>query len=405
MKMVADETKKIKYEYTRLVVPLGPVHPALKEPIRFIVSTRHEEIVDVHVRLGHAYRGIEVLAETRNVIQALYLVERICGICSHAHTTCFVQAVEEIGKIEPSRRAVYLRTLIAELERIHSHMLLLGLMAHEIGFDTLFMYTWRKRELVMDLLEEITGNRVHYGMNMFGGVRSDLTPQLKRKVSNVLDRIDEATRYIHEVFQDKTVEKRLCDVGFLSSDDARELCVVGPTARGSGIDVDFRRDDPYAAYGDLKNDFSVVVRSKGDAFSRVEVRIFELYESTSLIRRILDGLPDGPVSSAEKVLKLVGGLPEGEVISRVEAPRGELIHFVKTDGKGGLKRFKARTPTLANVVSLKPMLVGGEIADIPVVIASIDPCISCADRITIVDLDREETSTVDLATLRRKKRD
>lgn len=401
---MAEETKRVEYDYTRLVIPVGPVHPALKEPIHFKVSVQREEIVDVDVRLGYAHRGIEVLAETRNLIQGLYLVERICGICSHAHTTCFVQAVEDIGKIEPSGRAAYLRALIAELERIHSHLLWLGVMAHEIGFDTLFMYTWREREKVMDLFEEITGNRVHYAMNTFGGIRRDLTPQLGEKVANALTQMNKTVRYIRDVFQDKTVEERLCDVGLLSYDHARELCVVGPTARGSGIDADVRRDDPYAAYGDLKDGFSVVVRSKGDAFSRTDVRIFELFESINLIQTILDQLPDEPIPPEGSVLKLVRGIPEGEAVSRVEAPRGELIHFVKTDGSEGLRRLKVRSPTLANVVSLKPMLVGGEIADIPVVVASIDPCISCTDRITIINLDKGETRTVDLETLRRKKR-
>ena len=395
-----EELKKVEYDYTRLLIPVGPIHPALKEPIHFKVVVRREEILDVDVRLGYAHRGIEILAETRNLIQALYLIERICGICSHSHTTCFTQAIEEIGGIQPSDRALYLRTLIAELERIHSHLLWLGVMAYEIGFDTLFMFTWRIREKVMDLFEEITGNRVHHSMNTFGGVRWDINSSLKEKVSVSMKEIKKAVQYLHHVFQDKSVEKRLCGVGLLSHDIAKELCIVGPTARGSGVKMDIRKDDPYVAYGDLREDFSMVVRTEGDAYARTEVRIFELFEAINLILTILDRLPNGTVAPEEGVLGLMRRIPEGEAVSRVEAPRGELIYFVKTDGKDGLRRLKVRTPTLANILGIRPMLVGGEIADIPVVVASIDPCISCTDRITIVDQDREKTRTVDFQSLR-----
>jgi len=380
------------------------VHPALKEPISFRVTVRKEEILDVDIRLGHVHRGIEALAENRNLVQALYLVERICGICSHSHTTCFTQALEEIGEIKPSERALYLRTLIFELERMHSHLLLLGIMAYEIGFDTLFMFTWHVRESVLDLFEEITGNRVHHAMNTIGGVRWDLTPHTVEKVNDSLKKIEKSVKYIYEVFQDKTVEKRLCRVGMLSYNEARELCVVGPTARGSGVSMDVRRDYPYAAYGELKNSFSVVLRDGADAYARTEVRIFELFESINLIRTILDELPNGSISMEESVLKLMRKIPEGETVSMVEAPRGELLYFVKTNGKEGLWRLKVRTPTLANILSLKLMLIGGEIADIPVTVASIDPCISCANRIAVVDKDKEETRVIDLEDLRRRGR-
>lgn len=136
--------KKVKeINYSRFVIPVGPVYPALKEPVHFKEALQKEEIIDVDVRIWYVHRGIEALVQTRNLVQTLYLVERICGICSHSHATCFIQAIEEIGAIQPSERALYLRTLIAELQRIHSHMLWLGVMAHGIGFDTLFMFAFR----------------------------------------------------------------------------------------------------------------------------------------------------------------------------------------------------------------------------------------------------------------------
>jgi len=397
-----NEAKEIKVDYTRLRIPFGPVHPALKEPISLKVTVRKEEILDVDIRLGHVHRGIEALAENRNLVQTLYLVERICGICSHSHTTCFTQALEEIGGIKPSERALYLRTLIFELERMHSHLFVLGIMAYEIGFDTLFMFTWHVRENVLDLFEEITGNRVHHSMNTIGGVRWDLTPNLVEKVNDSLKKIEKSVKYIQEVFQDKTVEKRLCRVGVLSHNEAQELCVVGPTARGSEVNMDVRRDYPYAAYGELKDSFSVVLRDSADAYARTEVRILELFESINLIRTILDELPNGPISKEESVLKLMRKIPEGEAISMVEAPRGELLYFVKTNGNEGLWRLKVRTPTIPNVLGLKPMLIGCEIADIPVTAASIDPCMACANRVTVVDQDKGEKKVINWENLRRR---
>ncbi|MDH5482166.1 MAG: nickel-dependent hydrogenase large subunit [Candidatus Bathyarchaeota archaeon] len=396
-----DEVKEVKVDYTRLRVPLGPVHPALKEPISLTVTVRREEILDVVIRLGHVHRGIEALAETRNLIQTLYLVERICGICSHSHTTGFVQALEEIGEIELSDRSLHLRSLIFELERMQSHLFLIGIMAYEIGFDTLFMFTWYEREKILDLFEEITGNRIHHSMNTLGGVRWDLSPSFVEKVNCSLNKIEKSAKYIQEVFQDKTVEKRLCGVGVLDYDEARELCVVGPTARGSGVKVDIRKAYPYAAYSELKDDFSVVLRNTADAQARTQVRILELFESINLIRAILEKLPDGPIYK-ESVIKLMKKIPEGEATSLVEAPRGELLYFVRTNGKEGLWRLNVRTPTIPNVLGLKPMLIGSEIADIPVTVASIDPCMACANRITVVDQDKRETIVTDLKNLRNR---
>lgn len=404
--MVAEkpgETKEVEADYARLRIPFGPVHPALKEPVSLRVAVRKEEIVDVDIVLGHVHRGIEGLAENRNLVQTLYLVERVCGICSHSHTTCYVQALEEIGEIKLPERALYLRTLIFELERIHSHLFLLGVLAYEIGFDTLFMFTWHVRESVLDLFEKITGNRVHHSMNTLGGVRWDVDQPMVEEITSAMKSLQKSVQQIRDFFQDKSVEKRLCDVGFLAKDEARRLCVVGPTARGSGVDMDVRRDHPYAAYSDLKEDFSVVVKEKGDVYARTEVRILELFESINIIQKILAKLPEGNIRVEDNVIKLMRRIPQGEAISLVEAPRGELLYFVKTNGNGGLSRLKIRTPTIPNVLGLKPMLVGGEIADIPVIIASIDPCMACANRITVVDAATGEEETIDASVLRRKR--
>jgi len=393
--------KETEVEYTRLRIPFGPVHPALKEPVLLRVSVRGEEVIDVDMVLGHVHRGIESLAESRNLVQTLYLIEHICGICSHSHTTCFTQALEEIGGISPSERALYLRTLIFEMERLHSHLLLLGVMAYEIGFDALFMFTWHVREKILDLFEKITGNRIHHAMNTIGGVRWDLTPQMSEEINAYMKEIEKSIKYVHSIFTDGTVEKRICGLGVLGYNEAVKLCVVGPTARGSGVNIDVRKDHPYAAYDELKEEFSVITRKDGDVYARTEVRILEVLESINMIRAILDRLPDGPIRPEENVSRLMRRIPEGEAVSLVEAPRGELIHFVKTDGKGGLKRLKVRTPTFSNLLGLKSMLVGCEIADIPVIVGSIDPCLSCTNRVTIVDQEKRESKVVDINSLRR----
>jgi NADH-quinone oxidoreductase subunit D len=374
------EQKKVDVHYSRCVIPIGPVYPALKEPVNIRVTLNKEVITDVDFRLGYAHRGIESLAQKRNILQTLYLVERICGICSHSHATCYSQTIEEAAGIQPPPRAIYIRTLMAELERIHSHMLWLGVTAYGVGFDTFFMYAMRIREQILDIFEEAAGNRVHHSLNTIGGIRVDLNQQSIDKIQTFLAEVEKTAQYMLDNLHSKTVESRLRHVGLLKKEDAEKFCVVGPIARASGIDYDVRTEDPYAAYGELKGKFSKITASKGDAFARAEVRILEIFESRKIIKAILDNLPDGPIRPDGSPLKVSRGIKAGEAISRVEAPRGELFYYARTDGKEGLKRLKIRTPTLANILCLKTLLEGLEVADIPVVVASIDPCISCADR-------------------------
>ncbi|MEM2094059.1 MAG: NADH dehydrogenase subunit, partial [Candidatus Bathyarchaeia archaeon] len=222
-------------------------------------------------------------------------------------------------------------------------------------------------------------------------------------IGRVMGDVEKAVRYIHSVLHEKTAEKRLLGVGVLPRDDALRLCAVGPVARGSGVKVDIRWDDPYAAYADLRKDFSVVVRSDGDVMSRAEVRVLETLESAHIVKAILERLPNGPISQPGNILALMRKIPVGETVSRVEAPRGELIHYVRTNGNSGVERLKIRSPTLANLATLKTMLVGSEIADVPVIVASIDPCISCAERLTVVNAYTNESNIVDAWELRRRR--
>jgi len=360
-------------------IPIGPQHPALKEPMSFSVVLRGEKIIGVDLRLGYNHRGIEKACEERTYIQDVYLVERVCGICSHTHSSCFVQAVEELGKIETPKRALYIRTLIAELERIHSHFLWLGIAGHEIGFDTLLMYSWRDREIVMDILAQITGNRVNYGINTIGGVRRDISPEQAKDVLKGVATLEERTKYYIEIAtQESTIIQRLSGVGVLSQEDALKLGAIGPTARASGIKRDIRKDDPYAAYSELS--FDVITDTHCDVYGRTVVRLKELLESYKIIRQVLKNLPEGPIT-----VKVPRKIPAGEAVSRCEAPRGEDVHYVKSNGTEKPERVKVRAPTLANIQAVKRMLQDRYLADMPIVVAAIDPCFSCTDRLVTID--------------------
>ena len=354
-------------------IPIGPQHPALKEPEGFSVALKGEKILGVDIRLGYNHRGIEKAAEERTYVQDIYLIERVCGICSHSHATCFVQAVEEIAGLAVPSRALYIRTIIAELERIHSHLLWLGVAGHEIGFDTLLMYSWRDREIVMDILATITGNRVNYGMNTIGGVRRDIDIRQTEEIFKGLDILEERTKYYIEVAtQETTIIKRLSGVGVLSREDILRLDAVGPTARASGVKRDIRAD-PYAAYAELS--FEVITDKHADVYGRTVVRVKELMESYKIIRQALKNLPVGPIA-----VRAPRKIPAGEAISRYEAPRGEDVHYVKSNGTEKPERVKIRAPTLANVQAVKHMLRDRFLADMPIVVAAIDPCFSCTDR-------------------------
>ncbi len=359
-------------------IPIGPQHPALKEPEGFSIALKGEKILGVDVRLGYNHRGIEKACEERSYVQDVYLIERVCGICSHAHSTAFVQAVEEIAGIEVPARAKYIRVLIGELERVHSHLLWLGVAGHEIGFDTLLMYSWRDREIVMDLFAEITGNRVHYGMNTIGGVRRDVDKEQLEGVLKALDKLEERTKYYIELaMEEPTLIKRLKGVGMLLREDALRLDAVGPTARASMVERDVRKDDPYAAYAEL--DFKVITDDHCDVYGRTIVRVKELLEAYNIMRQVIKKIPEGPIS-----VRAPRKIPEGEATSRYEAPRGEDVHYVLSNGTEKPERVKVRAPTLANVQAVKHMLRDRYLADMPIVIAAIDPCFSCTDRLVSI---------------------
>jgi len=328
----------------------------------------------VEPRIGYVHRGIEKAAEQRTYLQDIYLVERICGICNACHATCFCQTVEEIMRTNVPPRAKYLRTVILELNRIHSHMLLLGHAGLEIGYESFFQYMWRDREPVMDIVEWLTGNRVIASFVTIGGVRRDLREEMIPKIKTELANLKKKMSFYKHIFEsDPTLRMRTKNVGVLSKRDALKLCVVGPVARGSGVEMDVRKDEPYAAYGEIP--FNMVIYREGDSWARLIVRLDEISESIDIIDYTLDNLPSGPYRI--RVPRIV---PEGEALNRVEAPRGELFYYVKSNGTAYPERVKVRTPTFANILSFIRIAEGGSIADVPASFVSLDPCFSCTDR-------------------------
>lgn len=355
-------------------IPLGPYHPALEEPYKVKLECEGEVVRKAGVEVGFSFRGIELLVQQRNWVEAITLVERVCGICSNTHAMTFCMAVESIAGLEVPARARYIRTIIAELERLHSHLLWAGIGAEDIGFHSLFMEIFTLRERVMDTLEVITGNRVNYGMNRIGGVLRDVPdPQ---SLLPMLDEIGAVlTGVVVPAFVDNaTAKSRLIGVGPLSRGQAIEWGVVGPVARASGLDIDVRKDQPYLAYGELG--FSSISRSEGDVYARVVVRAMEMLESIRLIGAALRDLPGGPLSAVEGI----PAIPPGEATVRTEAPRGEAFYYVASDGGSMPARVKIRTPSFVNIPAVEPMIVGQHLADAAIIQASVDPCLSCTDR-------------------------
>lgn len=365
-------------EANKFIVPIGPQHPALKEPGHFEFTVDGEIVTDATIRLGYVHRGVERGAEDRTWVQNLYLIERICGICSHVHATAYALGVEKLAGVTAPPRAQAIREIVCELERTHSHLLWVGVAAHEAGFDALFMYSWRDRETVMDLLEGLSGNRVHYSCNVLGGVKFDIEDTQRDAILRGLDFLEQRTHhYLDVVTKDAAFLRRTRGVGVMTKEQAIEYGAIGPVARASGVERDVRVDAPYLAYDQFP--VKVITDTAGDLEARFVVRVRELFESYRVIRQILDKLPPGELAA-----KMPRKIPPGEAISRIEAPRGELFYFIKSNGGDKPERVKVRTPSICNFGSVGRLAIGHQLADAPMILAGIDPCFSCNDRVVYI---------------------
>jgi ech hydrogenase subunit E len=354
------------------IIPFGPQHPVLPEPIHLDLVLEDEKVIEGIPSIGFVHRGLEKLVEKKDFQEYVYVAERICGICSFIHGMGYCQSIEEIMKLEIPPRAKYLRTIWAELSRVHSHIMWLGLLADAFGFESLFMQSWRLRETVLDLFEMTTGGRVIFSVCKIGGVRKDMTAEHLSQFDRVLARLADDINDLNKIFlQDASVRHRLSGVGILSASDARLYGAVGPMLRASGIAEDSRLFG-YAAYGDL--DFAPITRLDGDCQARCDVRADEIIQSVDLIRQAIGKIPAGEIA-----VKVVGN-PDGEAYARLEQPRGEVIYYTRGHGVKNLDRMRVRTPTFANLPSLLRILPGSDLADVPLLILTIDPCISCTER-------------------------
>lgn len=368
------------------VVPLGPFYPTLEEPAYFRLFMDGERVVGSDYRGFYNHRAVEKLADSElNYNQIPFVAQQICGICGQVHSCAYCQAVEDACGIHTPLRAKYIRSLLLELERIHSHLLWVGLAGHIIGFDTILMQAWRIREPVMWLMERITGNRKHYSSNLIGGVRFDIDEDAAEDIRRILDKVEGESKAVADaVTIDTTLMARLKDVGILTEENARGLGTVGPTARGSNVAIDCRIDHPYAAYAELG--VQIQYADGCDCWARTIVRVLELFESIRLVRKVLDDMPPGPVMA-----KIEDRLPAGKIgLCSVEAARGEAHHYVLTGDDNRPYRWRVRAPTYQNLQAVGCMIKGGPLADVPISIGSYDPCFSCTERVETQDVNTKK---------------
>lgn len=357
---------------TRSIVPFGPQHPVLPEPIHLDLVIEDEKVIEAVPSIGFVHRGLEKLVEKKDFNEMAFVAERICGICSFMHGMGYCEAVEHIMNVEIPERAKYLRTIWCEMSRVHSHLLWLGLLADAFGFESLFMQSWRMREKILDMFECSTGGRVIFSVNKIGGQRKDMDNDMIADFLKIFADMEKDLKSLTKTFlTDYSVNTRLRDIGFLTKQQAHDLGAVGPFMRASGMKLDTRKLD-YAAYSDI--DFEPITSDVGDCYARTDVRIKEIFQSIDIIRQAAAKIPDGEVAVPVK------GFPNGEHLMRVEQPRGEAIYYVKANGTKFLDRMRVRTPTFTNLPGMLETLKGCQFADVPILILTIDPCISCTER-------------------------
>lgn len=357
----------------RTIIPFGPQHPALPEPIHLDLELEDEKVIRAIPSVGYIHRGLERLVEYNDYQTMCYVMERVCGICSFGHSWGYAAAVEGLMEIEVPERAEYLRTMFHELSRMHSHLLWLGLLADAMGFESLFMNCWRLRERILDIFEKTTGGRVILSFTKIGGQFKDVPKESLIEIGSILNTMRKELQAITSVFLDDTsVKNRMCGVGKLSKDDIVKLGSIGPVARGSGVNNDIRCLE-LGKYKELG--FEPILESKGDCYSRCKVRVLELFQSLDLITMAIDRMPEGPVNIPVK-----GMPPVGDFIFRIEQPRGEAFYYVKGNGTKHLDRARVRTPTNANIPALVRVLQGCDLNDVTMMVMTIDPCISCTER-------------------------
>jgi energy-converting hydrogenase A subunit O len=360
-----------------MILPLGPMHPAFKEPIRLKLKTQGEKVLSAEIDYGYVHRGIERVMKGKTWQKAIFLSERVCGICSYIHTQTFAETFELISGEQAPLRAQYLRVLTNELDRIQSHLLANSTYFKALEHETLFMYMLYLREPVMDAIEQLTGNRVNMGWNVVGGVRMDVKDVHLQKIMEIMNKLElEYDKYVEMFEHGPLVGLRSRDVGRMSKEDAIKGRAVGPIGRASGIKHDLREDHP--TYRDHL-DLNVIWRTEGDNFARTMNRFDEITESIHLIKQVIENLPEGDV---RKKVDIGAGYGEW----RNEAPRGEVTYMIETNGNL-INNISIRTPSIMNIDACAKYMLkdAATVSDAVATYASVDPCVACAERVVILD--------------------
>ena len=359
----------------KTVIPFGPQHPVLPEPVHLDLVVEDETVVEAIPQIGFVHRGLEKLTETKDYNQFIYVAERICGICALGHSLGYAETVENLMGIEVPKRAEYLRVILHELSRIHSHILWMGLGADAFGFESLFMHCWRLRERILDCFEMLTGGRVIFSSIVVGGVVRDQDADMLSHVQSTLEGIkSDYAEICNSFLKDKSVLNRLVGIGTISTEDAKKYGMVGPFARGCNVDNDIRNLG-LGGYQYL-SDFQAILDPNCDCYARAKVRALEVLQSIDIINEMIAGIPDGPVSVPVKG----SPAPGSKAYNVLEQPRGEVYYYAQGNGTKYLERMRIRTPTSTNLAGMAMALAGCDLADVNMIVLTIDPCISCTER-------------------------
>lgn len=357
------------------VIPFGPQHPVLPEPLHLDLVVEDEKVIKAIPQIGFVHRGLEKLVDVKDYNQFVYVVERVCGICALGHSMGYSETVEKLLDVEVPKRGEYLRAIWLELSRVHSHILWLGLCADAFGYESLFMHCWRLRERVLDMFERTTGGRVIFSVVVPGGVTRDIDSTTLSDIKAMLEGIKHDYTQICKAFlNDSSVKNRTVGVAYITKEEAQAMSMVGPFGRASGLEYDVRTLGN-GAYTDL-TDFAPVTDNQGDCYARMKVRCAEVFQSIEIINELIDKIPEGDIS-----VKVNANTPQDkEVCNVLEQPRGECYYYTRGSGTKFLDRFRLRTPTSQNIAGMVSSLEGCDLADVNMVILTIDPCISCTER-------------------------
>ena len=360
-----------------MILPIGPIHPSLKEPLRLKLKTQGEKVLSAEIDYGYVHRGIERIMKGKTWQKGIYLSERVCGICSYIHTQTFAETFESIAGERAPLRAQFLRVLTNELDRIQSHLLANSTYFKSIEHETLFMYMLYLREPVMDAIELLTGNRVNMGWNVVGGVRMDVKQTHLDSIMKIMLKLEsEYDRYVEMFEKGPLVGLRSHDVGKMTRDEAIKARAVGPIGRASGLEHDLRENHhTYKDHLDLK----VIWRKEGDNFARNMNRFDEITQSINLIKQVIENLPEGDIR--KKI-----DIPAGYGDWRNEAPRGEVTYTIETNGNL-IKNISIRTPSIMNIDACAKYMFNdvATVSDAVATYASVDPCIACTERVVVLD--------------------